>query len=54
MIQSFLKIPVLHALAPGNPPSAAIFAAVQGIVLLLFAVAIFGVWRRFRPIPLPA
>jgi hypothetical protein len=52
VIQSFLKIPVLHALAPGNPPSAAIFAATQGIVLLAFAFAIFSVWRRFRPLPL--
>jgi hypothetical protein len=51
VIQSFLKIPFLHALAPGNPPSAAIFAVVQGLVLVFFAVAIFGVWRRFRPLP---
>jgi len=49
VIQSFLKIPVLHALAPGNPPSAPIFAVVQGLVLVFFAVVIFGVWRRFRP-----
>jgi hypothetical protein len=54
VIQSFLKIPVLHALAPGDPPNATIFAIVQGIVLLLFAVAIIGVWRRFRPMPLSA
>jgi hypothetical protein len=54
VIQSFLKIPVLHALAPGNPPNATIFAIVQGIVLLLFAAAIFSVWRRFRPLPLSA
>lgn len=52
VIQSFLKIPVLHALAPGNPPSATIFAVTQGIVLLLFAAAIFSVWRRFKPLPL--
>ena len=49
VIQSFLKIPVLHALAPGNPPNATIFAVVQGVVLLFFAVVIFSVWRRFRP-----
>jgi len=54
VIQSFLKIPVLHALAPGDPPNATIFAIVQGIVLLLFAIAIIGVWRRFRPMPLSA
>lgn len=52
VIQSFLKIPVLHALAPGNPPSALIFAVTQGLVLLFFAGAIFSVWRRFRPMPL--
>jgi hypothetical protein len=52
VIQTFLKVPALHALAPGNPPNAPIFAVVQGIVLLLFAVAIFSVWRRFRPMPL--
>jgi hypothetical protein len=54
VIQSFLKIPALHALAPGNPPNATIFAITQGVVLLLFAVAIFSVWRRFRPLSLPA
>jgi hypothetical protein len=54
VIQSFLKIPLLHALAPGNPPNATIFATVQGIVLLLFAIAIVSVWRRFRPLPLSA
>jgi len=54
VIQSFLKIPVLHALAPGDPPNATVFAIVQGIVLLLFAIAIIGVWRRFRPMPLSA
>jgi hypothetical protein len=52
VIQSFLKIPALHALAPGNPPNATIFAVTQGIVLLLFAVAIVSVWRRFKPLPL--
>lgn len=52
VIQSFLKIPVLHALAPGNPPSAPIFAVTQGLVLLVFAGIIFAVWRRFRPLPL--
>jgi hypothetical protein len=54
VIQSFLKIPLLHALAPGNPPNATIFATVQGIVLVLFALAIVSVWRRFRPRPLSA
>ena len=49
VIQSFLKIPALHALAPSVPPSEPPFAAVQGIVLLLFAVAIIAAVRRFRP-----
>jgi hypothetical protein len=50
MIQSFLKIPALTALAPGNPPSGPVFGVVQGMVLVFFAFAIIGVWRRYRPI----
>ena len=50
VIQSFLKIPALTALAPGNPPSGPVFGAVQGVVLLFFAVVIIGVWRRYKPI----
>jgi len=49
VIQSFLKIGPLHALAPSVPPSEPPFAAVQGIVLLFFVVAIIGAVRRFRP-----
>jgi hypothetical protein len=49
VIQSFLKIPALTALAPGNPPSGPVFAVVQGIVLVFFVVMIIGAWRRFRP-----
>jgi hypothetical protein len=49
VIQSFLKIPALTALAPGNPPSGPVFAVVQGIVLLFFVVMIIGAIRRFRP-----
>jgi hypothetical protein len=49
VIQSFLKVPALTVLAPGNPPSGPIFAVAQGIVLVFFAVTIIGVWRRFRP-----
>ena len=49
VIQSFLKIPALTALAPGNPPSGPIFGVVQGIVLLFFIVMIVGAVRRFRP-----
>jgi hypothetical protein len=48
VVQSFLKIPPLHALAPtGSEPP---FAIVQGIVLLGFLIAGFLVVRRFRPV----
>ena len=49
VIQSFLKVPALTALAPGNPPSGPVFAVVQGIVLVFFVLVIIGAWRRFRP-----
>ena len=51
VIQSFLKIPALTALAPGNPPSGPVFAVVQGVVLVLFVLFIIGAARRFRPMP---
>jgi len=50
VIQSFLKIGPLHALAPSVPPSEPPFAIVQGIVLVLFVVAIISAVRRFRPV----
>src|SRR4030081_3694249 len=40
VIQSFLKIPALTALAPGNPPSGPVFGVVQGVVLVLFVLFI--------------
>jgi len=49
VIQSFLKVPALTALAPGNPPSGPVFAVVQGAVLVFFVIMIIGAWRRFRP-----
>jgi len=49
VIQSFLKIPALTAIAPGNPPSGPVFAVVQGIVLVFFVLMIIGAVRRFRP-----
>ena len=49
VIQSFLKIPALTALAPGNPPTGPVFAVVQGIVLVFFVLMIIGAVRRFRP-----
>jgi hypothetical protein len=49
VIQGFLKVPALHALAPSVPPSEPPFAVVQGIVLLFFVLVIIGAWRRFHP-----
>jgi len=39
VIQSFIKIPSLHALAPAVPPAGPVFGAVQVLVLLAFVVA---------------
>jgi hypothetical protein len=50
IIQSFLKVPPLHALAPSVPPSEPPFAIVQGIVLVLFVAATFLAVRKFRPL----
>jgi hypothetical protein len=49
VVQSFLKVPSLHELAPGNPPNGPAFAVVQGIVLLFFVLMIIGAVRRFKP-----
>ena len=54
VIQSFLKIPPLHALAPSVPPSEPPFAIVQGVVLVFFVVFIIGAIRRYRPVPVYA
>jgi hypothetical protein len=51
VVQSFLKVPALHALAPSVPPAEPPFAIVQGIVLAFFVVIIIGVVRRYRPKP---
>jgi hypothetical protein len=51
VIQSFLKIPALTAVAPGNPPSGPVFAVVQGLVLVFFVLMTVGAIRRFRPMP---
>lgn len=48
--QSFLKIPALAALAPGNPPAGPVFAVAQGITLVFFVVMIIGAYRRFRAV----
>jgi hypothetical protein len=49
IIQAFLKVPALHALAPSVPPSEPPFAIIQGVVLLFFVIVIIGTVRRFRP-----
>jgi hypothetical protein len=49
VIQSFLKVGPLHALAPSVPPSEPPFAIAQGIVLVFFIIVIIGAIRRFRP-----
>jgi hypothetical protein len=49
VVQGFLKISALSAIAPGNPPTGPVFAAVQGVVLVVFAASIFVAWRRFWP-----
>ncbi|WP_375411752.1 hypothetical protein [uncultured Bradyrhizobium sp.] len=51
VIQSFLKLPALHALASSVPPSEPPFAILQGIVLMFFVIVIIGAIRRFRPQP---
>src|SRR3954466_13828298 len=51
VIQSFLKVGPLHALAPSVPPSEPPFAIIQGIVLVFFAIVVIGAIRRFRPTP---
>jgi hypothetical protein len=51
VIQAFLKVGPLHALAPSVPPSEPPFAIVQGIVLLLFVVATIIGALKFRPTP---
>jgi hypothetical protein len=51
IIQAFLKVPVLHALAPSVPPSEPPFAILQGIVLVFFVIVVIGAVRRFRPMP---
>jgi hypothetical protein len=49
VVQLFLKVPPLHALAPkGSEPP---FAVAQGLLLLFFLVTGFLSFRRFRPRP---
>ena len=50
VIQCFIKVPALHALAPSIPPAGPVFGAVQGIVLIAFIVAGWRGVKRFHPI----
>jgi len=45
VIQSFIKIPALHARAPTIPPAGPVFGAVQGVLLIAFIIA--G-WKAVR------
>jgi hypothetical protein len=49
IIQLFLKVPALHAVAPGIPPGGAVFGAVQGAALIFFLVSGFLSVQRFHP-----
>jgi hypothetical protein len=51
VVQGFLKVGPLHALAPTVPPSGPTFAILQGIVLVFFVFVMIGAVRRFRPVP---
>jgi hypothetical protein len=45
VIQSFIKVPALHALVPAIPPAGPVFGAVQGVVLLAF---LWAGWRAVK------
>jgi hypothetical protein len=49
VIQSFLKIPALSAIAPGIPPAGPVFGVVQLVVLAFFAFMTFRAVKRFHP-----
>ena len=49
VIQSFIKVPALHALAPAVPPAGPVFGAVQGVVLIAFLVAGWLAVKAGRP-----
>ena len=50
VVQSFLKIPPLHAIAPGTPPSGPVFMATQGVVLVALIIGGWIAWRNFKPL----
>ena len=45
VVQSFIKVPVLHALVPAIPPAGPVFGGVQGVVLVAF---IFAGWLAVK------
>ena len=49
VVQSFRRVPALHAMAPtqSEPP----FAIAQGIVLVIFIVLTIFAAKRFHPVP---
>jgi hypothetical protein len=47
--QTFIKVPALHAIAPGTPPAGTVFTAVQGLVLLFYIATGYLSVRRFKP-----
>jgi hypothetical protein len=51
VVQAFLQVGPLHALAPSIPPSEPPFAILQGVVLVFFVIVMIGAVRRFRPAP---
>ena len=48
VIQSFLKIPPLHAIAPGTPPSGPVFMTTQAVVLVALLLAGWKAFRAFK------
>ncbi|HEY2837002.1 MAG TPA: hypothetical protein VGI89_10575 [Rhizomicrobium sp.] len=48
VIQSFLKIPPLHAIAPGTPPSGPVFMITQAVVLVALLLAGWKAFRAFK------
>ena len=49
VVQAFAKIPALHALSPGLPPSGPAFLATQLVVLAIFLLAGWRAFRAFKP-----
>jgi hypothetical protein len=51
VIQSFIKVPALHALVPVIPPAGPVFGGVQGVVLVTFIAAGWLAVRAGRTAP---